>query len=138
MVLAEVYLKHSEALEWDLFFYWKMDILDPRLTIRRLRNFFDRLPADSETLNDIAEVPRLTRTWDVNTWMLANVVDILQAVDWHIIAANSKRAPAPPKPVSRPDTKTPSKATKKKAWPGKTIVDRTAPGSYSDRGTTNG
>jgi hypothetical protein len=129
MVLAEVYLKHSEALEWDLFYYWKMDILDPRLTIRRLRNFFDRLPADSETLNDIAEIPRITRTWDVNTWMLANVMDILQAIDWHIIAANSKRTPNPPKPVHRPELKTPSKATKKKAWPGKTIIDR---------GTTNG
>lgn len=124
MVLAEVYLNHSEALEWDLFYYWKMDILDPRLTIRRLRNFFDRLPADSETLNDIAEVPRITRTWDVNTWMLANVVDILQAVDWHIIAANSKRVPSPPKPVTRPEIKTPRATTKKKAWPGKTIVDR--------------
>lgn len=129
MALAEVYLNHSEALEWDLFRYWGMDILDPRLTIRRLRNFVDRLPVDSETLNDIAEIPRPARAWDVNTWMLANLGDILQAVDWHLIAANSKRPPAPPKPLSRPDTKKVTKTKKKQAWPGKTIVDR---------GTTNG
>jgi hypothetical protein len=100
-----------------------MDINDPRLTIRRLRNFFNRLPVDSETLSDIAEVPRATRAWDINTWMLANLGDLLQAIDWHLIAANSKRPPPPPKPLSRPEIKEKPRL-KKKAWPGKTIVDR--------------
>lgn len=99
-----------------------MDINDPRMTIRRLRNFFERLPYDSETYLDIAKVPREAREWDANTWLLANVIDMLQAVDWHLVAANSKRPPHPPKPFPRPELKV--KHTKKKMWPGKTIIDK--------------
>jgi hypothetical protein len=100
-----------------------MDINDPRMTVRRLRNFVERLPISSETLNDIGEVPRASRAWNVNTWMLANVVDALGMVDWHIIAANSQRVPAPPKPFPRPEIKK-QKPITKKLWPGKTIIDR--------------
>ncbi len=123
MVLADVYVKHGEALEYDLLHLWNMDINDPRMTIRRLRNFFDRLPLDSETLNDIAEVPREARIWDVNTWMLANIIDGLQSVSWHIIATNSRNKPRPPKPYPRPETSKKKVKTKAK-WPGKTIIDK--------------
>lgn len=100
-----------------------MDINHPTMTVRRLRNFFDRLPVDSETLNDIAGVPREARIWDVNTWMLANVIDGLASVSWHVIAANSKNKPKPPKPYPRPETKKKVKNTKP-IWPGKTIIDK--------------
>src|ERR1044072_145681 len=121
MLLADAYVNHGEALEYDLFHLWGMDINDPRMTVRRLRNFFFRLPIDSETVNDMAEVPREARAWNVNTWMLANVVDGLQSVSWPIIAANSKRAPKPPKAYPRPAIKKIVK-TKKNIWPGRTII----------------
>lgn len=95
------------------------------MTVRRLRNFFDRLPIDSETLNDLAEVPRASRVWDVNTYMLANVFDAIAHLDWVSVAKASKRAPRPPKAYPRPSLKKVEKQKQKKAiWPGKTIVDR--------------
>lgn len=106
-----------------MFRLWGLDINDPRVTIRRLWNFFSRLPPDSETANDIHEVPREARAWNVNTWMLANIIDAVTHLDWVTIAANSKHAPRPPKPFYRPSTKKVIKS-KKAMWPGKTIVDR--------------
>lgn len=93
------------------------------MTIRRLRNFFERLPLGSETLNDIAEVPREARAWDSNTWMLANVFDAVAHLDWVTIAQASKNTPRPPKPFPRPATKKIVR-TKRAMWPGKTLVDR--------------
>jgi hypothetical protein len=120
MLLAVVYVNHGEALEWDLFDIWGLDINDESITVRRLWNFFSRLKNDSETLRDIGEVPWEGRQWSSDTFMLANIVDSLQAVDWHLVAAHSKNTPKPPKPFPRPQTakKTPAK----KNWPGKTIV----------------
>lgn len=115
-----VYVNHGEALEWDMFHLWGYDINNPDLTVRRLWNFFDRLPTDSETISDIAEVPREARNWNGQMWMLANVIDALQAVDWHLVAAFSKHKPQPPKPFQRPQHKKPVR--KKNVWPGKTIV----------------
>lgn len=123
MYVAEVYVSHGEALEWDLFHYWGVDINDPRLTVRRLRNFVTRLPVDSEVLNDMANIPREARTWDKNTYMLANIFDAVAHLDWVTIASNSKHAPKPPKPFPRPELKK-RVVTKKNIWPGKTIVDK--------------
>lgn len=125
MFLADVYVNHSEALEWDLFHYWNMDINDPRLTVRRLRNFVFRLPSTSEVMNDIREVPREAREWSPELWMLANVYDAIVHLDWVTVASNSKHAPRPPKPFPRPELKKVVKS-KKAMWPGKTIVDRGA------------
>ena len=114
-----VYLDYGEALEWDLFKFWGYDINNPELTPRRLWNFVSRLPRDSETLNDIGGIQREARDWSGEMYMLANVIDGLQAVDWHIIAAHSKNKPKPPKPFKRPKAiQTPKKAM----WPGKTIA----------------
>jgi hypothetical protein len=123
MLLANVYVEHGEALEYDLFHLWGQDINHPLMTIRRLRNFFLRLPIDSETLNDIAEVSREARAWNVNTWMLANILDAVAHLDWVTIASNSRNTPRPPKPFDRPAMKKIVKS-KKAMWPGKTIVDR--------------
>jgi hypothetical protein len=120
MVLAKIYLDYGEGLEWDMFHYWHMDINDESLTLRRLWNFFQRLPHDSETKQDFAGVQREAREWNVNTWMLANIADILMAIDWHTISAYSKQTPPKPKAIPRP---TMFQREKKKAvWPGKTIV----------------
>lgn len=89
-----------------------------------MRNLFFRLPVDSETLCDIHEIPREARAWGVNTHMLANIFDITAAVNHHIVAANSKNPPRPPKPISRPKLKVEKKP--KGFWPGKTIVDKEA------------
>lgn len=89
-----------------------------------MRNLYERLPVDCETNYDISETPRESRMWDLNTYMLANIIDVMNAVDWHIVAANSKHPPAPPKPFKRPDLKKKNKP--KGFWPGKTIVDGNA------------
>lgn len=124
MTLAYVYNKHGEALEYDMFHLWGVDI--NTVSIRRMWNFFNRLPAFSETVQDMADVPREARTWDANTWMLANVVDACMMTAWRVTAAFSQRAPQPPKPFPRPKTKkfkSPGITTqdKKPVWPGKTI-----------------
>lgn len=106
-----------------MFHLWGMDINDENLTIRRLWNFFNRLPHTSQTLSDIADMSNEERIWSPEMYMLANVVDAVQALDWHFIAANSRSTPRPPKRIDRPVGKT-RNVTKKKVWPGKTIVDR--------------
>ena len=105
MLLADVYVNHGEALEWDLFHYWNMDINDPRMTVRRLRNFFERLPSTSETISDIKDLPREAREWSNEMWMLANIFDGISHLDWVTIVANSKHAPRPPKTFPRPELK---------------------------------
>lgn len=121
MTLAYIYVNHGEALEADFFrFYGGLDI--NTCSIRRMRNLYQRLPTGCETNYDAAETPREARMWDMNTYMLANIIDAVQAMDWHLIAANSKRPPKPPKPFKRPELK--KKEVKPRGvWPGKTIVE---------------
>lgn len=118
MSFAMVYIDHGEALEADFFRFYGLDI--NTCSVRRMMNLFSRLPYNSEVHYDMAEVPRESRVWDINTYMLANVVDMLGVVDWRLVAVNSKRPPRKPKPIERPKLKKP----KKKAWLGKTIVDK--------------
>lgn len=126
MVLANVYVNHGEALEWDLFKYLGVDINDPRMTVRRLRNFFERLPSDCETYSDIRETPKEAREWSPEVWMLANIFDAVAHLDWVTLQANSRHGTGkPPKPFPRPPLKKVIK-NKKTMWPGKTIVDRGA------------
>lgn len=106
-----------------MFHLWGIDINDESITLRRLWNFFDRLPVTSETLSDIGEITREERTWNPEMYMLANIIDSVQALDWHFVAANSKNTPKPPERIKRPEGKT-RQVTKKKLWPGKTIVDK--------------
>lgn len=103
-----------------MFHLWHLDINDESVTVRRLWNFFNRLPSTSETIADIQDLSREARTWSPEMYLLANIIDCLQAVDWHVIASASKRPPRPPKPFPRPST---TRVTKKKLWPGKTIVE---------------
>lgn len=77
-----------------------------------------------QTKYDMAETPPEARYWSVDTYMLANVIDAIQAMDWHFIAANSKHTPKPPKPFPRPDSQKKVNKTKTNMWPGKTIVDK--------------
>lgn len=85
-------------------------------------NLYERLPYNAEINYDIGEVPSEGRVWDINTHMLANVIDMLAVVDWRLIAVNSKRPPRPPKNMKRPNMK--PKKTSKNFWQGKTIVDK--------------
>lgn len=116
-----VYADHGEAMEADFLKFWHQDI--NRMSLRRMRNLFFRLGPDSETHFDIAETPQEARYWNINTYMLANIFDVINAVDWHIIAANSKHPPRPPKPLKRPELQK-KEPKPKKFWPGKTIVDK--------------
>lgn len=100
-----------------------MDINDPNLTVRRLRNFVDRLPDNSELVREVAKLGQEARDWDTNTYMLANILDVMLALDWHTVSAHSKNKPKPPKPFPRPTPKV-TQTKMKPVWPGKTIVDR--------------
>jgi hypothetical protein len=120
MLLAKIYVENGEALEADLLRYWGQDINE--ISLRRMRNLFFRLPHNSETYSEINETPLEARIWDVNTYMLANVIDTLEAIDYHFISSKKKNPGKPPKPFKRPGLKAQPK--KKMVWPGKTIVDR--------------
>lgn len=123
MQLAYVYADYGEALEADFFSVFGVDINE--CSLRRMRNLYFRLPPQCHTSWDIAETPPEARIWNINTYMLANVIDAIQGMDWHLIAANSKRPPKPPKPFKRPETKKKINTPKPKGfWPGKTIVDK--------------
>lgn len=86
-----------------------------------MRNLYFRLPIHSETRFDMADVPLESRAWDMNTYMIANAIDAILALDWHFISANSKHPPKPPKPFPRPEIKKKEKKPKG-FWPGKTIA----------------
>lgn len=88
-----------------------------------MRNLFQRLPLDSETYAEINDMPIEARTWNPEVYMLANVVDAVMYTAWSVQAANSKRPPKKPKPITRPSLT--KKQPAKKRWPGKTIVQRT-------------
>lgn len=110
-----------------MFHLWGLDINDESITIRRLWNFFNRLPVTSETISELGGLSREEKNWSPDMYLLANVIDCIQALDWHFIAANSRNKPRPPKPYPRPQGN--RQVTKKKLWPGKTILDK---GSKSD------
>lgn len=115
-----MYLNYGEALEADFLRYWHIDITD--VSLRRMRNLYERLPMDSETLSEIGEYTSEARMWNVNTYMLANIIDAVNYVAWSVQATASKHPPRKPKPIKRPDlTKTKSN---KKMWPGRTIVQK--------------
>lgn len=99
-----------------MFHLWGVDI--NTVTLRRLMSFVNLLPPTSRTVSAYNGITPEAQAWDVNTYMLAHVIDALGAVDWHLVAANSKHAPPKPKPFPRPNLK-----KKKVLWPGKTIVD---------------
>lgn len=99
-----------------MFALWGVDI--NTVSLRRLACFVKQLPIESKTVSAFNQVTPEAQAWDVNTYMLANVIDMLNALDWHLVAANSKHVPPKPKPFPRPNLK-----KKKVLWPGKTIVD---------------
>lgn len=104
-----------------MFHLWNLDINDESITVRRLWSFYNRLPYTSETMGEMAGLTREEKVWSPDMYLLANMIDCIQALDWHFIAANSKSKPRPPKPYPRPQGK---RTTTKKLWPGKTIVDK--------------
>lgn len=120
--LAVVYNNYGEALEADLLRYWGVDI--NKISVRRMRNLYERLPYDSDTFAEIAEVNPESRAWSPETYMLANVIDAVNYVAWSVQAANSKRPPRRPKPVDRPKITKPKPKNKKTAWPGRTLVQK--------------
>jgi hypothetical protein len=47
--------------------------------------------------------PALWRGWDVDRYLLADLVDAVRAVQWTVAAVNSRRKPRRPSPTPRPD-----------------------------------
>lgn len=64
------------------------------------------------------------RLWTTTDYLLAMVVDLLQASNWQFASAHSKHRPRKPKPVPRPRDlaeKKRARAEAKPFWPGRTI-----------------
>jgi hypothetical protein len=47
--------------------------------------------------------PATWRGWDVDRYLLADLVDAVRAVQWTVAAVNSRRRPRRPAPTPRPD-----------------------------------
>ena len=88
------------------------------LTIRRLRNIIDRLDSESELAVEMSGITREQRAWKrPETWLLANIQDCLQALDYHFVLANSEQGKGPkhpPKPIPRPGAKAEAKEQRKR------------------------
>lgn len=87
-----------------------------------MRNLFERLPYDSEVIAEAGELTAEYRRWNIDTYMLANVIDGLNYVAWVVAASNSKHPPKRPKPMKRPEQTKKSAVPAKKRWPGRTMV----------------
>lgn len=68
---------------------------------RQLLALITQLPAESRTVAAIRGGEQF-RDWDVNTYLLAALVDAVHENTYAFIAANSRRKPKAPKPIPRP------------------------------------
>jgi hypothetical protein len=70
----------------------------------------------SQLAMEVGKVPEAARTWpDQNTWLLANVLDVVSSLDYHFMLANSEKGQGPkkpPEPFPRP-TDPPKKPRKR-------------------------
>lgn len=110
--LAGLIDEHGECILSDLKAYYGVDLLDvlipeSGLTPLRVLAYIRNLPVGSATLAAIRGGEQF-RDWDVQTYMLANIVDVINHNTYAFVAANSKKKPKPPKPVDRPVSRVPS------------------------------
>lgn len=95
---------HGGAIEYDLMTRAgaTLDDIGVRIPWRAFAHFVGHLDASSAYVREISpdDAPWLG-TERVQS-MLADVIDLLNAIDWHLVSANSKRRPRKPKPYPRP------------------------------------
>lgn len=75
---------------------YRVDVLDPAVTPRRLKVLLERLPEGSWP------DPASPASWSVEAHLLATLIDALQWNTYATIAPYSKSKPAKPKPIRRP------------------------------------
>lgn len=89
-----------------------IDVLDPRVSYRRLGVLVARLPADARPSADPMHA------WSTEAHLLANVFDALQGLIWVTKkVANPKANPSKPKPLPRPGRRAPAGRARTPAEP---------------------
>lgn len=92
------------------------------LTLRRLRNLVERLPADSETVAAQGEISRTDRAWSTTDYLLANVIDLIQIGNYQFACAyGSGSNPPKPTPLARPGDQQQPEPKRTQEWPGMTV-----------------
>lgn len=79
-----------------------LDDLGARIPWRAFAHFVAHLDAGSAFVREVApEAAPWLGTERIQS-MLADLIDLVGILDWHIVSANSKRKPRRPKPYPRP------------------------------------
>jgi hypothetical protein len=78
-----------------------LDVGTGRFTWRRLKSYIDGLRHVTDSAFYNALDPDGARQWTVDTYMLANAVDLLQAANWQR-SEDGNKGRNKPKPVKRP------------------------------------
>jgi hypothetical protein len=73
------------------------------VTPRHLLMYISALPFESSTMATLRGDGHGT-SWSPDTYMLANVVDLIAWGNYQFVSANSKKKPKAPKPIDRPGT----------------------------------
>jgi hypothetical protein len=76
-------------------------------TLRRVHVLLTRLPSGSWHKGNGPG------SWSTESYLLASVIDAVNQMVWVTVAANSKKAPKPPKPIPRPGAQ---EKEKKSSW----------------------
>lgn len=107
--LARLIDEHGECIVSDLRVYHGVNLRDvlipgsgvsPKLILSYIRN----MPMASATAAALRGGDQF-RGWDIQTYMLANIVDAVQQNTFAFVSANSKKKPKAPEPVERPAQK---------------------------------
>lgn len=127
--MATVFTEYTEELEGELALR-NIDIRDcddpdSSFTLRRLFVIYKALPPRNAVSVKVAKLSPQAQIWDVNSYILANVFDAIESLNYSFRCANrGKNSPEPkkPKPHPRPDEAKPRKQTKfARSFPGETV-----------------
>ena len=125
MLLSGLINRYSAELEGELAFrgFDIRDMEDPysSFTIRRLWVLFSALPARNAVSNAISSITREQAAWPIEAYILANVFDAIQALNYITQMANSPRGQKPQKPKQHPRPAGNSAKRIPDRFPGRTI-----------------
>ena len=102
--LAELIDEYGEFLVGDFEEYYHRSLTDVLIGDKSPRYWITAINALPPGSRFVAQVRGGSDFvgWDVQTYLLANIIDGINAMDYHLRASHTKRA-RPPKPFWRPD-----------------------------------
>ena len=104
--LAKVIDEHEEAVEYDLQtkFDRGIDDIGENLSWYTVKSYLTHLPLSSALARELNSE---SATWDSTlktNFLLADLIDVLQAIDYHLVSMSGSKAHKP-KPYPRPNGK---------------------------------